>query len=211
MNKSIIQPKTKGQEEYINILNKNKIIFCEGPAGSGKTFIPSILGIKALLDKKYEKVIISRPLVFSDTDFGFLPGTLEEKMEPIMRPIVDSFTDGYGKGTIEKLLKDKSIEIAPLGYLRGRTFNNCFIIFDEMQNADYAQLLLAITRFGKGSKMILTGDSSQSDLRSDQKAFLKMIDSIDGIDEIGIMRLTTMDIVREPIVKKILERVQKGV
>lgn len=211
MNKIQIEAKTDGQQEYIDLIKNNKIVFCEGPAGSGKTFIPSVMALNLFFQKKYERIIISRPLVQSDSETGFLPGNLDEKMEPYMRPIVEVFGQMVNKGDLERLFKERWIEIAPLGYLRGRTFNNCFIIFDEMQNADYGQLLLAITRFGKGSKMILTGDSSQSDLRTDDKAFLKIMDNLDDIDDIGISRLTTMDIVREPIVKKILERIQKGV
>ena len=202
----MIKAQTEGQEEYINIINSNKIIFVDGPAGSGKTFIPSVIALDLLLKDKYEKVIISRPVVLAGAELGFLPGNIDEKLEPYMRPIMDVFADTVNKKQLDELTKKKKIEVAPIEYLRGRTFNNSFVIFDEVQNMDYGQFVLALTRFGKGSKMVFTGDSSQCDLRDGAGAFLDVVDKLDGIDGIGIARLTPMDIVREPIIRKILER-----
>ncbi len=206
MNKLIVKAKTDGQQEYINAIRNNKITFAEGPAGSGKSFLPSIIAIELILAKKFEKLIIIRPLVQADIDIGMLPGTIEEKFEPFARPILDACIDGFGRGEIERMIKSKVIEMAPVGFLRGRTFKDSFVIVDEAQNLTVAQFKLILTRFGQNSKMVITGDSSQSDLDHGESGLIEVMEKLDGIDGIAITRLIQEDIVREPIVKKILER-----
>lgn len=205
-----LQPKSDNQSKYLEAIEKNKIIFVNGPAGTGKTFIPSVWGLEALQSKKYDKLVISRPMVQSDNDSGFLPGELENKLEPYMRPILDVFGRSLTEGDIETMIKKKSLELAPLGYMLGRSFYKSFIILDEMQNATFEQVVLALTRFATGSKMILTGDSRQSFLPGHkQGGFQSMMQKLEGIEGIGVIHLEHQDIVREPIIKAILERLNE--
>jgi phosphate starvation-inducible protein PhoH and related proteins len=209
-NKNTIQPKTDNQQLYLDSLLKNKITFCNGPAGTGKTFLATLFGINALLAKKYDKLIISRPLVQSDLPTGHLPGSIEEKLTPYIRPVMDIISEVATKKEIETMVATKVIDIVPFGYMRGLTFKNSFIIFDEVQNCTYDQLILGLTRMGYGSKMVLSGDIFQSDLFKEKQGGMQILMSkLYGIEEIGMVNLNNSDIVREPIIQKILDRLNE--
>jgi phosphate starvation-inducible protein PhoH and related proteins len=208
--KKRIEAKTPNQQLYIEAINKNRIIFCDGPAGSGKTIISTLSAIYSLIDKTCDRVVISRPLVQSDNNSGFLPGSLDEKLAPYIRPVMDIIQESITKSELEKLTKEKRIEVVPFGYMRGLTFHNSFIIFDEAQNCTYEQLILGLTRLGRNSKLIISGDSKQSDLLiSKQGGMETLMKKLKGIKDIGTVHLTNEDIVREPIIKRILERLNE--
>jgi phosphate starvation-inducible protein PhoH and related proteins len=205
-----IEAKTSNQQVYIDAINKNKVVFCDGPAGSGKTIISTLCAIYSLLDKTHDKVVISRPLVQSDNNSGFLPGTLDEKLAPYIRPVMDIVQESISKLEFEKLTKEKKIEVIPFGYMRGLTFHNSFIIFDEAQNCTYEQLILGLTRLGRNSKLVISGDSQQSDLLVSKQGGMKsLMEKLKGLKEVGTVYLTREDIVREPIIKRILERLDE--
>lgn len=202
-----IEPKTDNQREYLDSLTKNKITFCNGPSGSGKTFIATLYGIYGVLDKKYSKLIISRPLVQSDLPTGHIPGTLEEKLAPYIRPVIDILEDTVKKSEIETMIAKRIIDIVPFGYMRGLSFHNSYVLFDEVQNCTLDQLILGLTRFGRNSKMVLTGDTRQSDLFKEKRGGMEFLMSkLNSLKDIGMVHLTNSDIVREPIIQTILDR-----
>lgn len=211
MKKIEIKAKTENQQNYINSINQNKITFCSGPAGTGKTVISTIIGLKGILDKTYEKLIISRPLVQSDYNSGYLPGTLEEKIAPYIRPVMDILEESIDAKELQALTKAKKIEVIPFGYMRGLTFKNSFIIFEECQNCSFEQMILGLTRFGIKCKMVFSGDHRQSDLLDNkQGAFVSLMERLKDLDGVGTVYLDNTDIVREPIVQKILDRLDEG-
>lgn len=202
-----LKPRTENQKEYIRIAAENSVTFCQGVAGSGKTHIAIGMALEYLLDNKVKKIIITRPVVESGEKIGYLPGTAEEKLHPYLLPLLDEVNHFISPAYYSGLKTNNKIEIVPLGLMRGRNFHDCFIVADECQNASYDQLKMLITRLGKDSKMILTGDTSQSDLhRHMQGGFYSMMEALDGIDGIGIAKLAFSDIVRNPIIEKILIR-----
>jgi phosphate starvation-inducible PhoH-like protein len=210
MKKNTIQAKTDNQQLYLDSIVKNKITFCNGPAGTGKTFLATLYGINGLITNKYERLIISRPLVQSDLPTGHLPGTIEEKLTPYIRPVMDVLQESIPKKEIDAMIATKMIDIVPFGYMRGLTFKNSFIIFDEVQNCTYEQLILGLTRMGFGSKMVLSGDIFQSDLFKEKQGGMQILMSkLVDIDGIGMVNLTNSDIVREPIIQKILDRLNE--
>jgi phosphate starvation-inducible PhoH-like protein len=210
MKKNTIQAKTDNQQLYLDSIVKNKITFCNGPAGTGKTFLATLYGINGLITNKYERLIISRPLVQSDLPTGHLPGTIEEKLTPYIRPVMDVLQESIPKKEIDAMIATKMIDIVPFGYMRGLTFKNYFIIFDEVQNCTYEQLILGLTRMGFGSKMVLSGDIFQSDLFKEKQGGMQILMSkLVDIDGIGMVNLTNSDIVREPIIQKILDRLNE--
>lgn len=202
-----LKPRSENQKEYIRSIAENNITFCQGVAGSGKTHCAVGLGLEYLLDDKVRKLVITRPVVEAGEKIGFLPGDAETKLHPYLLPILDEVNHFISLAQYTSLKMNNRIEIVPLGLMRGRNFNNCFIIADECQNASYEQLKMLITRLGKDSTMVLTGDISQSDLqRHLQGGFGEMIEQLSGIEGIGISRLEFSDIVRHPIIAKILMR-----
>lgn len=202
-----LKPRTENQKEYIRTAAENTITFCQGVAGSGKTHIAVGLALEYLLDEKVKKIIITRPVVESGEKIGYLPGTAEEKLHPYLLPLLDEVNYFVSSAQFAGLKTNNKIEIVPLGLMRGRNFHNAFIVADECQNASYDQLKMLLTRIGMNSKMILTGDVSQSDLhRHMQGGFHNMIRSLDGIEGIGVSRLEHVDIVRNPIIGKIISR-----
>lgn len=206
-----IKPKSENQKTYLESLKENKITFVDGPAGVGKTLLATLYGLSELLNGKYHKLIISRPTVESGSSIGYLPGNLEEKLNPYLLPIYDILDYNLSNGDLERLTQDKQIEIVPFSFMRGRNFINSYIILDEIQNCTYNEIILALTRFGSGSKMVITGDCTQSDLPDDVKGgMIKIMDELDGMDNIGIIELYKSDIVREPIVKNILEKLENA-
>lgn len=202
-----LRPKTENQANYIRTIVENSITFCHGLAGSGKTHIAIGLALEYLLDEKVKRIIITRPVVESGEKIGYLPGTAEEKLHPYLLPILDEIGYFVSAGQLSGLKTTNKIEIVPLGLMRGRNFHDAFIVADECQNASYDQIKMLLTRLGHNSKMVLTGDTSQSDLHRHMRGgFASMIEALSGIDSIGICSLQCADIIRNPLIGKILLR-----
>lgn len=205
-----LKPRTENQKEYIRTVAENTITFCQGVAGSGKTHIAVGMALEYLLDEKVKKIIITRPVIESGEKIGYLPGTAEEKLHPYLLPILDEILHFIPMSHYAALKLNNKIEIVPLGLMRGRNFHNSFIVADECQNASYDQLKMLLTRIGNESKMVLTGDISQSDLHKSMRGgFIDMINGLYGVDGIGIAKLFNSDIVRNPIISKILLRLEQ--
>jgi phosphate starvation-inducible PhoH-like protein len=205
-----LKPKTENQREYIRTVAENTITFSQGPAGSGKTHIAVGMALEYLLENKVKKIIITRPVFEAGEKLGYLPGTAEEKLHPYLLPILDEVHHFISFSHYSSLKSANKIEIAPLGLMRGRNFHDCFIVADECQNASYDQLKMLLTRIGNNSKMILTGDGGQSDLpRSQRGGFVHMMNGLEGIEGIGNVQLIGSDIVRNPIIIKMLGRLEQ--
>ena len=208
--KKIIVPKTDGHKEYVSSLMNNDVVFCVGPAGTGKTYLAVANAINFLKNRKVEKVVLSRPAVEAGEKIGFLPGDIKEKVDPYLRPIYDALRDMMPSDKVEKKILSGEIEIAPLAFMRGRTLKNSYIIIDEAQNTTQIQMKMLLTRLGEGSRMVVTGDLTQVDLPSGQKSGLfeavKILKEIKGIE---ILKLDASDIVRHPVVSKIIEAYEK--
>lgn len=202
-----LRPRTENQKEYIRTAAESCITFCQGLAGSGKTHIAIGLALEYLLENKIKKIIITRPVLEAGEKIGYLPGTAEEKLHPYLLPILDEICHFIPIAQYTSLKLNNKIEVVPLGLMRGRNFHHSFIVADECQNASYEQLKMLLTRVGNESKLILTGDVGQSDLsRHLQGGFLSLIRALDGVDGIGLCKLDSSDIVRNPIIAKILSR-----
>lgn len=205
-----LSAKTQNQKEYIKSVKDNQVVICSGPAGTGKTHIATSMAIMGLVREEYEKVIITRPMVQAGEDTGYLPGNIREKTAPYLRPIFDELLCYVSNADIITLMNSDKIEICPLAYMRGRNFHHCFIVADECQNASEKQLMMLLTRIGKGSKIVMTGDATQSDLNHrSQGGFNHCMEGLGGIDGVGIVKLNTEDIVREPIVERIVTAMEK--
>lgn len=205
--KKKLTPKTENQRIYLESLQRDEIIFVDGPAGCGKSYMATVYGICELLEGRVEKLLIGRPLVQTDIESGFLPGTLEDKLEPYLRPIMDILSYSVSPSELQKLIQQKKIEVAAIGYLQGRTFFNSFVIMDEMQNSDFEQIKLVLTRLGKSSKIVLTADLSQSYIpKSRQGGMAFCMEKLQNIPKVGIIRMEKDDIQRHPLIKTILER-----
>jgi phosphate starvation-inducible PhoH-like protein len=201
--------KSDNQKNFIKTIVDNDITLCQGLAGSGKTHIAIGMAIEWLLADKIGKIVVSRPVVEAGEKLGYLPGTAEEKLHPYLIPILDEINNFISMADYARLKNENKIEIVPLGLMRGRNFHDCFIVADECQNATYEQIKMLITRIGFDSKMVLTGDAAQSDLYKNQKGgFVKMMDLLGDIDGVGLAFLEASDIVRNPIIGKILERLE---
>jgi phosphate starvation-inducible PhoH-like protein len=202
-----LKPRSDNQKEYIRTIAENTITFCQGLAGSGKTHIAIGMALEYLLDNKVNRIIITRPVLEAGEKIGYLPGTAEEKLHPYLLPIIDEINYFISQAQYASLKLNNKIEVVPLGLMRGRNFHNCFIVADECQNASYEQLKMLLTRVGTQSKLVLTGDIGQSDLsRHLQGGFIDLINALDGVESIGNSKLESSDIVRNPIIAKILSR-----
>jgi len=203
------QPKNKNQEMYVNTLkNKNKkIVIASGPAGTGKTLFATELGIKYYMHGVFEKIIFTRPSVSVDEELGFLPGTMEEKMAPWIRPIYDILYQFISPKEVQHMMEEKMIEIAPLGYMRGRTFKNCWIVADEMQNSTISQMKMLLTRIGENSRLIITGDLEQYDKPDSVNGLEDFLNKFQGktSNSIDCFHFDRNDIQREEVVKEVLE------
>lgn len=207
--KNKLKPKTKNQAEYIRTIAENTITFCQGIAGSGKTHIAIGMALEYLLDQKVERIVITRPVVEAGERLGFLPGTAEEKLHPYLLPILDEINYFIPIPLYTKLKITNRVEIVPLGLMRGRSFHKCFIVADECQNASYDQLKMLLTRIGIDSKMVLTGDTAQSDLQKHTRGgFADMIRILNDVSGIGLSTLAASDIVRNPIIGDIIHRLE---
>ncbi len=205
-----VKCKTLGQKRYVDAIRKNTVVFGVGPAGTGKTYLAVAIAVSAYKNKQVEKIILTRPAVEAGERLGFLPGDLQSKVDPYLRPLYDALQEMFGLDTYQKLMEKGVIEVAPLAYMRGRTLNNAFIILDEAQNCTKEQMKMFLTRMGEGSRMIITGDVTQIDLPYGKTSGLKHAVSIlDGIDDIAVCNLTYKDVVRHPLVMQIIKAYSK--
>jgi len=208
--KSVI-PRSKKQKEYVRALKTNQIIMSLGPAGTGKTYLAVAVALSMLLEKKVERIILSRPAVEAGERLGFLPGDMKEKIDPYLRPLYDSLHEMFNYEKIQKKIETGEIEIAPLAFMRGRTLKNCFAILDEAQNATQTQIKMFLTRIGENSKLVVNGDPSQIDLpNKNQSGLVQSQNILKGIKEISIVNFDHNDVIRHPLVAKIVEAYKKN-
>ncbi len=201
-----IRPKTVNQKRYVDAIGRHTIVFGIGPAGTGKTYLAMAKAVRALQDKKVNRIILTRPAVEAGERLGFLPGTLYEKIDPYLRPLYDALHDMVDPESIPRLMAAGTIEVAPLAYMRGRTLNDAFIILDEAQNTSPEQMKMFLTRLGFGSKIVVTGDVTQIDLPNGQDSGLKVVREIlSGIPDIHFSTLTSADVVRHRLVSEIVD------
>ena len=204
--KKLIEPRTEAQKSYVKSLFSNELGFGIGPAGTGKTYLAVAVAVNMFIEGKVDKIILSRPAVETGEKLGFLPGDMKEKVDPYMQPLYDALGDFLPGKQLAKLIEDKKIEIAPLAFMRGRTLSNAFVVLDEAQNATTMQMKMFLTRLGKGSRMVVTGDRTQIDLQRGQVSGLHDAERLlKGIDKISFNYFTAKDVVRHPLVAKIIE------
>ncbi|MBX2856914.1 MAG: PhoH family protein [Rhodobacteraceae bacterium] len=203
--KRTIEPRTPGQKAYAHALLQRELVFGVGPAGTGKTYLAVAVGVAMLLEKRVDKIILSRPAVEAGERLGFLPGDMKEKIDPYLRPLYDALNDFYPGAKVEKLIEDGSVEVAPLAFMRGRTLSNAFIVLDEAQNTTEMQMRMFLTRMGENSRMVVTGDPSQVDLpRGVRSGLREALSILQGVEGVGVIELTDVDVVRHPLVARIV-------
>ncbi|MBO9129597.1 PhoH family protein [Bacillus sp. 165] len=205
-----IRIKTIGQRHYIHAIKKHDLVFGIGPAGTGKTYLAVVMAVRALKNGSVKRIILTRPAVEAGESLGFLPGDLKEKVDPYLRPLYDALHDVLGQEHTQRMIERGVIEIAPLAYMRGRTLDDSFVILDEAQNTTGAQMKMFLTRLGFGSKMVITGDPSQIDLPKGVKSGLKIANqTLNSVSAISFVTLEQSDVVRHPLVRKIIEAYDK--
>jgi len=201
-----VYPRTQGQAEYVNLLQTRDMVFCTGSAGSGKTYLAVAEALRLILTHKKSKLIITRPVVEAGESLGFLPGDLEDKIDPYLRPLRDAMETILPPESVKRLFEAGIVEVAPLAYMRGRTLNNAVVILDEAQNTTCAQMKMFLTRMGENTKVFVTGDPSQIDLpKKVESGLMHSINILYKIEDIGFMELTAEDVVRNPLVRKIVK------
>ena len=209
--KRSVIPKSKKQKEYVRSLKTSQIVMSLGPAGTGKTYLAVAVALSMLLEKKVERIILSRPAVEAGERLGFLPGDMKDKIDPYLRPLYDSLYDLLDYDKIQRKIESGAIEIAPLAFMRGRTLKNSFAILDEAQNATEIQIKMFLTRIGENSKLVVNGDPSQVDLpNKNQSGLIKSQAILKGIKEISVINFDHQDVMRHPLVTKIVEAYQKN-
>ncbi len=209
--KRSVIPRSKKQKEYVRALKTNQVVMSLGPAGTGKTYLAVAVALSMLLEKKVERIILSRPAVEAGERLGFLPGDMKEKIDPYLRPLYDSLHDLFDYEKIQRKIETGEIEIAPLAFMRGRTLKNSFAILDEAQNATRTQIKMFLTRIGENSKLVVNGDPSQIDLpNKSQSGLIESQKILKGIKEISIINFDHNDVIRHPLVTKIVEAYQKN-
>ncbi len=205
-----VKCKTAGQKEYVSAIKRHTVTFGVGPAGTGKTYLAVCLAAASYKGKQTEKIILTRPAVEAGEKLGFLPGDLQTKVDPYLRPLYDALQEMFGLETYTKLIEKGAIEVAPLAYMRGRTLSNAFVILDEAQNATREQMKMFLTRLGEGSKMVVTGDLTQTDLPAGKKSGLEQaITILKNVEDIAVCTLTEKDVVRHPLVMRIVRAYEK--
>ncbi len=208
--KGAVSPKTKGQYRYLNTVKDNDVVFSIGPAGTGKTFLSVAFALAALDSNEVDRIILCRPAVEAGESLGFLPGDLKDKVDPYLAPLYDSLHTLYSDSKLNRYLDNKVIEVVPLAYMRGRTLDNAYMILDEAQNATALQMKMFLTRLGIGSRAIITGDITQVDLQNhEMSGLLQASEILSGVEGIGFVRLDEKDVVRHPLVKKIIQAYDK--
>lgn len=200
-----IKPRSDGQRELMEAIAEKNLTLAMGPAGTGKTYLAISAAVEALEDGKIEKIVLSRPAMEAGESLGYLPGDMHEKMAPFLRPLYDALGDRLGGKRVRQLLDDGTIEIAPVGFMRGRTLNNAFIVIDEAQNCTYAQLKMLLSRLGWHSTMVVTGDPDQSDLLDGMSGLSEISRRLERVPNVSVIRLKSEDIVRHPLVAEMLE------
>jgi phosphate starvation-inducible PhoH-like protein len=202
----MIVPKKGGQRRYVEAIYEDDLAFCLGPAGTGKTYLAVAVSVSMLKHQKIKRIVLVRPAVEAGEKLGYLPGDLQAKVNPYLRPLFDAMHDMMTFEQIKRFMQNDVIEVIPLAFMRGRTLNNAAIILDEAQNATIAQMLMFLTRLGHHSKMIVTGDDSQSDLPDTEPGgFTDAVRRLEGTDGVSIVRLTRHDIVRHPLVQRVVD------
>ena len=208
--KKLLAPKTVNQRRYLEAIERNDLVFGVGPAGTGKTYLAVAMAISALIAKRVSRIILTRPAVEAGERLGFLPGTLQEKIDPYLRPLYDALYDMLEADKVEKFLERAAIEIAPLAFMRGRTLNDSFIILDEAQNSTPEQMKMVLTRQGFNSKMVVTGDVTQIDLPGGKRSgLLEAVDVLKGVDGISFIPFDERDVVRHSLVQRIVKAYEK--
>jgi phosphate starvation-inducible protein PhoH and related proteins len=203
--KKVLAPKTVNQRRYVDAIEHHDLTFGVGPAGTGKTYLAVAMAVSAYMNKRVSRIILTRPAVEAGEHLGFLPGTLQEKIDPYLRPLYDALFEMIDAEKVEKLVERNTIEIAPLAFMRGRTLNDCFIILDEAQNTTLEQMKMILTRQGFNSKMVVTGDQTQIDLPNGKKSgLLNALEVLQGVEGIAFVRFDDKDVVRHPLVQRIV-------
>ena len=209
--RKIISPKTEGQRRYLEAIGANDVVIGIGPAGTGKTYLAVAKAVDALYRKRVKRIILARPAVEAGENLGFLPGDLQEKVDPYLRPLYDALEDMMPVDRVRRAIEDRTIEIAPLAYMRGRTLSDAFVILDEAQNSTTAQMKMFLTRLGLNSKVVITGDKTQIDLpRATDSGLLQVESILADIDGIAIVYLDAMDVIRHRLVKDIIRAYEEA-
>lgn len=204
--KTLVSPKGKNQQQYLDVISKKELVFGIGPAGTGKTYLAVASAVNELITGRVEKVVLTRPAVEAGEKLGFLPGDVSQKVDPYLRPLYDALFQTLGFKETNKYIENNVIEIAPLAFMRGRTLNKSFIILDEAQNTTQEQMKMFLTRFGYGSKVIVTGDLTQIDLPKDVKSgLIHALDILSKLEDVGLVRFSSKDVARHTLVQKIVE------
>ena len=204
--KTLVSPKGKKQQQYLDVISKKDLVFGIGPAGTGKTYLAVASAVNELITGRVEKVVVTRPAVEAGEKLGFLPGDVSQKVDPYLRPLYDALFQTLGFKETNKYIENNVIEIAPLAFMRGRTLNKSFIILDEAQNTTQEQMKMFLTRFGYGSKVIVTGDLTQIDLPKDVKSgLIHALDILSKLEDVGLVRFSSKDVARHALVQKIVE------
>jgi phosphate starvation-inducible PhoH-like protein len=202
-----IKPQNNNQALLMDAIAENSLTLAVGPAGTGKTYLAISAAVEALEAGRVDRIVLSRPAIEAGESIGFLPGDLQEKMAPYLRPLYDALTDRIGGKRLRQHLQEGSIEIAPIGYMRGRTLNNAFVVIDEVQNCTYGQIKMLLTRLGWHSTMVLTGDPDQSDLLAGMSGLPEIAKRLEDVQGIAVVRMTAQDVVRHPLVASMLSRI----
>ncbi len=205
-----VKAKTMGQRKYVDLIEKNTVVFGVGPAGTGKTYLAMAMAITAFKNNEVNRIILTRPAIEAGEKLGFLPGDLQSKVDPYLRPLYDALYEIMGAETFQKNMERGAIEVAPLAYMRGRTLDNAFIVLDEAQNTTPEQMKMFLTRIGYGSKAVITGDLTQIDLGEGKRSgLMESVKILSDVEDIGIITLTNKDVVRHPLVQKIIMAYEK--
>lgn len=201
-----LKPRSEGQEVLMAAIDAAPLVLAVGPAGTGKTYLAVSKAVEALESGQVSRIILSRPAVEAGESLGYLPGHVEDKLGPYLRPLLDALSDRLSPKRLKMLMSEGIIEIAPVGFMRGRTLNNAFVVIDEAQNCTYGQLKMLLTRLGWNSTMIVTGDPNQTDLLPEMSGLSQIVDKLEGVEDVAVVHLNESDIVRHPLVAKMIKR-----